>query len=128
MAEYEGVVLRPPGVGPTKVVDDPVELLWAYNPPPLKKGGTVLAGVGVLRTGEPLKRSADGKTWVKAAYADATALNYTATDATSEAKLINVILSGVINVNIPAITGTNAAALATALGGTYNAEFGYIKF
>lgn len=128
MAEYEGNVLRPPGVGATKTVANPEELLAAYNPAPLKKGGTVLAGVGVLRVGEPMKRSSDGKTWVKAAYADATALNYTATDATSEAKLINLIFGGVINAKVTAITSANAAALATALGGTYIAGFNYIKF
>src|SRR3954471_23421339 len=116
MAELEGNVLRPPGVGATKTVAPPEELLAAYSPPPLKKGGTVLAGVGVLRVGEPIKRSVDGKTWVVATYATATALNYTAVDATTEAKLINVILGGVVNANVTAIGAANAAALATSLG------------
>jgi hypothetical protein len=128
MAEFEGNVLRPPGVGVTKTVAPPEELLASYNPPPLKKGGTVLAGVGILRVGEPMKPSADGKTWVKAAYADAKALNYTAVDATSENRLINLIFGGVINVKVVAITAANATALATALGGTYIPNFGYLKF
>lgn len=128
MAEFEGNVLRPPGVGATKTVAPPEELLAAYNPPPLKKGGTVLAGVGVLRVGEPMKRSTNGKTWVKAAYADATALNYTAVDCTTEAHLVNLIFGGVVNVKVAAITATNAAALATALKGTYIPGFDYLKF
>jgi hypothetical protein len=126
--EYEGQVLRPPGTKSTATVAPPEELLAAYSPPPLQKGGTVLTGVGVLRVGEPIKRSVDGKTWVVATYATATALNRTATDATSEAKLINVVLGGVINVNVAAIGAANAAALATSLGGTYYPGFGYIKF
>lgn len=127
MAEYEGNVLRPPGVGATKTVDAPEELLAAYNPPPLKKGGTVKAGQGVLRVGEPLKRSVDGKTWVKAAAADAEALNYTATDATTEDRLVNIILSGVVNGNVAALKG-NEEDVATALGGKVIASFNYIQF
>lgn len=128
MAEFEGNVLRPPGFGPTKTFDAPEELLAATGNGYLQKGGTVLAGVGILRVGEPIKRSVDGKTWVKAAFADATALNRTAVDATAEAKLINVVLGGVVNVNVQAITAANAAALATALKGTYIPGFNYIKF
>jgi hypothetical protein len=128
MAEYEGNVLRPPGVGATKTVAPPEELLAAYNPPPLIKGGTVLAGAGTFRVGEPIKRSANGKTWVKAAFTDAQALNKTAVDATTEAHLINVVYGGVINVNVAAIGTSNAAALATALGGKYIVGFGYLKF
>lgn len=128
MAEFEGNVLRPPGVGPVKVVAAPEELIASYNPPPLIKGGTVLAGVGVLRVGEPMKRSADGKTWVKAAFADAQALNKTAVDVTAENHLINLVFGGVVNAKVAAITTTNAAALATALGGKYIPGFEYLKF
>lgn len=130
MAEFEGNVLRPPGVGATKVVAPPEELLFAYNPPPLKKGGTVKAGAGVLRVGEPLKLAADGKTYEKVAtpFTGVVGLNYTAVDATAEAKLVNIIFGGVINTKVLAITSANAVALATALGGVYNPTFGFIKF
>lgn len=130
MAEFEGNVLRPPGVGPTKTVANPEELLASYNPPPLKKGGTVKAGVGILRVGEPLKLAADGKTYDKVAtpFTGVIGLNYTAVDATTEDHLINIIMGGVINTKVLAITAANAPALATALGGTYYARFGYLKF
>jgi hypothetical protein len=128
MAEFEGNVLRPPGSGVTKTVAAPEELLASYNPPPLIKGGTVLSGVGIVRAGEPMKRSTDGKTWVKAAFADATALNKTAFDATNEAHLADLVFGGVVNVKVAAITAANAAALATALGGRYIPKFEYLKF
>jgi hypothetical protein len=128
MAELEGNVLRPPGFGPTKTFDAPEELLAQTGQGYLQKGGTVLAGVGILRVGEPIKRSSDGKTWIKASYGTATALNRTAVDATAENKLINVVLGGVVNARVQAITPTNAAALATALGGTYITGFDHIKF
>jgi len=127
-AEFEGDVLRPPGVGPERVVTAPEEIIASYNPPPLKKGGTVLAGVGIVRAGEPMKRSVDGKTWVKAAFADATAVNETACNATAEAHQINLLFGGVINAKVAAITATNAAALATALKGKYIPGFDYISF
>lgn len=130
MAEFEGNVLRPPGVGPVVSVANPEELLAATGQGLLKKGGTVKAGAGVLRTGEPLKLAADGKTYVKdvTPFSSTVALNYTAVDATTEDRLVNLIMGGVVNVNVSGIGASNASALATALGGTYYARFGYIKF
>lgn len=132
MAEFEGNVLRPPGVGATKTVAPPEELLAAYNPAPLKKGGTVQAGAGVLRVGEPMKRGGTGsKYWVKATAADLSdteALNYTAVDCTTEDHLINLIFGGVVNAKVAAIgNATKAGQIATALGGKYIPKFEYIR-
>lgn len=132
MAEYEGDILRPPGVGAPRTTEAPDEVLGAYSPRPLKKGGTVKAGVGVLRTGEPVKYDTASKSYVKSvltagAYDQVDAINYAAVDATSEDKLINVLFGGTINAKLPAIVG-NETALATALGGQYRAQFGYITF
>jgi len=129
MADYEGNVLRPPGVSEPTVVAGSEELLYAYNPPPLKKGGTVKAGVGVLRVGEPIKYDSASKTWVKATAADAEALNYKAVDATAEARLINVIFSAVVNTKVAALREqADLDALATQLGVKYDANYGFIQF
>lgn len=132
MAELEGNVLRPPGMGATKTVAPPEELLASYNPAPLKKGGTVQAGVGILRVGEPMKRGGTGnKFWVKATatdLADCEALNYTAVDCTTESHLINLIFGGVINAGVVAIGGaTKGAQIAAAMGGKYIPGFNYIR-
>lgn len=130
MAELEGNVLRPPGVGATKTVSPPEEILYSYSPPPLIKGGTVKAGKGIIRDGEPMKLEADGKTYEKVAtpFTNAVGVCKTAVDCTTEAHLINIIFGGTINAKVQAITAANAAALATALGGVYNARLGFIKF
>lgn len=129
MAEFEGNVLRPPGVGSIRSVLPPEELIASYNPPPLKKGGTVKAGVGVLRVGEAMARDSDG-TYKKAGanFSGVVALNETAVDCTTEAHLVNLIFGGVVTADVAAITAANGAALATALGGTYIDGFHYIKF
>lgn len=129
MAEYEGNVLRPPGMGAPRTVAAPEEIIASYNPPPTKKGGTVKAGVGVLRAGEPLKYDTGTKSYIKASsdYTDATCVNVTEVDCTSEDHLVNILFGGVINARVTAIK-TKEAALATALGGTYIPQFGYIKF
>ena len=129
--EYEGNVLRPPGMGAVKTVSAPEEALAAYNPPPLKKGGTVQAGAGVLRVCEPLKYDGSGylvkSVLTAGAYDQVDAVNVTAVDCTTEAHEVNVLFSGVINAKVAAVVG-NEDALATALGGTYNAQFGWIRF
>lgn len=128
MADYEGSVLRPPGFSAPKVVEGSEELLYAYNPAPTKKGGTVKAGAGVLRAGEPIKLDTDG-TWVKATELDAEALNYKAVDASNEDHLINVIFGGVVNATVSGMSDiADKTALATKLGGTYNEAYGFIKF
>lgn len=128
MASYEGDVLRPPGVSAPTVVEGSEELLYSTASLPLKKGGTVLAGVGVLKTGEPIKYDDATKTWVKAAVADAEALNYKGVDATAEGRLINVIFGGTVNTTVSGLASLDLAALATKLGGTYNADYGFLRF
>lgn len=126
--EYEGNVLRPPGMTSPIAFAPPEEILAAYSPDPVKKGGTVQAGAGVLRVGEPMKFDGAGYL-VKATstYADAVCVNVTATDCTTEAHEINVLFGGCINAKVAAIS-TKEAALATALGGRYISQFGYIIF
>jgi len=77
-----------------------------------------------------MRRQTTGNTklWEKCTYAQAQALSRNGVDATSEAKLVDLVLGGVINVNVPAILPANAAALATALGGVYYPTFEWIKF
>lgn len=131
VTEYEGNVLRPPGESAITTFVSPEEILAAYNPPPLKKGGTVKAGAGVLRVGEPLKYDSNGylvkSVLTAGAYDKVDAINVTAVDCTTEDHLVNVLFGGVINAKVAAITGSETG-LATALGGHYNAQFGWIKF
>jgi len=134
MAELEGNVLRPPGFGPTVTFDPPEELLASTGHGYVQKGGTIASGTGVIKVGDILKKGGTGnKFWVKATgVSDANALGFArnAVDATSEAKLINVVLSGTINCNVQALNGAslNMTTLATTLGGKYVPGFEYIIF
>lgn len=130
MAELEGNVLRPPGFGPTVTFDPVEELLASTGHGYVQKGGTVQAGQGVIRVGEPMIRGGAGnKYWVKSTAGACTAFARNAVDATSEAKLINVVLSGTINVNTQALTGTGATLAGNAaLNGKYVAGFEYFIF
>jgi len=93
MAELEGNVLRPPGFGPTVTFDPPEELLASTGHGYVQKGGTVVSGAGVFKVGELVKKGGTGnKFWVKATHSDAQGFVRNAVDATSEAKLINVVL------------------------------------
>jgi hypothetical protein len=134
MAELEGNVLRPPGFGPTVTFDHPEELLASTGHGYIQKGGTVAAGTGTYKVGEPVRRDTAGNNtlWIKATHSTAEGLVRNAVDATSEKKLINVVLSGAINTNIQAINGSGGsvvpATLATTLGGKYFPKFEYIIF
>lgn len=116
MAELEGNVLRPPGFGPTVTFDPVEELLASTGHGYVQKGGTVPSGQGIIRVGEPLIKGGTGnKFWIKGTLATATGFARNAVDATSEAKLVNVVLSGVINCNVQAINGATPGAGKTAL-------------
>lgn len=134
MAELEGNVLRPPGFGPTVTFDPVEELLASTGHGYIQKGGTVIAGTGQLKVGDIVKKGGTGnKFWVKATgVSDAAALGFVrnAVDATSEAKLINVVLSGAINCNVQALNGAalNMTTLAATLGGKYVPGLEYIIF
>jgi len=133
MAELEGNVLRPPGFGPTVTFDPPEELLASTGHGYVQKGGTVVSGAGVFKVGEPVRKGGTGnKFWIKATHSNAEGLVRNAVDATSEAKLINVVLSGAINANIQAINGSGGTVvpgtLATTLGGKYFPGLEYIIF
>lgn len=128
MASYEGDVLRPPGVSAPTVVEGSEELLYSTASLPLKKGGKVESGVGVLKTGEPIKFNTTTNSWVKATEEDAEALNYKATDATSEARLINVIFGATVNTKVSGLKELDLDALATQLGGKYDANYGFMRF
>lgn len=130
MAELEGNVLRPPGFGPTVTFDPPEELLASTGHGYVQKGGTVPSGQGIIRVGEPLIKGGTGnKYWVKSTASACTAFARNAVDATSENKLVNVVLSGTINVATQALTG-NGATLAgnAALNGKYIPTFEYFIF
>lgn len=127
MAEYEGNVLRPPGMGAIVTVVSPEEVLYSFANQ-VKKGGTAQAGAGVFKVGEPVKY--DGSGYIVKASAsptDAVGVNVTAVDCTTEAHELNVLFGGVVNAKVSGIVGKETV-LATALGGIYNSTLGYIKF
>jgi hypothetical protein len=138
MAELEGNVLRPPGFGPTVTFDPVEELLASTGHGYVQKGGTVQSGQGIIRVGEVMKRGGTGnKYWVKATGTnDASAAGFArnAVDATSENKLINVVLSGTINCNVQALNGGTPGAAKTnlnantGLNGKYVDGFDYFIF
>ena len=129
MATLEGNVLRPPGFGPTVTFDPPAELLASTGHGYVQKGGTLVQN-GEYRVGEPVRRVTTGnlKRWEKTTFANAQGLIRNAVDTTDGEKLGNIVLSGAVNANVPAILPANGAALATALGGKYFPHFEYIIF
>jgi hypothetical protein len=139
MAELEGNVLRPPGLGPTVTFDPPEELLASTGHGYVQKGGT-LAVNGVYRVGEPVIQTgatsaAGDKIWVKSTRALCTGFVRTAVDTTGGQKLANIVLSGTINCNVQALSaGTyNATTKSdlngnTALKGRYVDHLAYFIF
>ena len=136
MASREGDVLFAPGYTKgTEVKGD--ELLYSYDGL-LQKGVTLVANQGVLEVGTPLEYVSGSKKYQKAtAAANVKGFLRIAVDTgTSGAvsKLANIVLGGTIRYSVvPASTGvndnaTNRDAMVAALNGTYNAQFGFIKF
>jgi hypothetical protein len=127
MAELEGNVLRPPGFGPTVTFDPVEELLASTGHGYVQKGGTVPSGQGIVRVGEPLIKGGTGnKFWVKGTTANAVAFARNAVDATSENKLVNVVLSGTINCNVQALNGGTPGAAKAALNGNAGLNGKYV--
>lgn len=132
MAELEGNVLRPPGFGPTVTFDPVEELLASTGHGYVQKGGTLVQN-GVYEVGQPVKKGGSGnKFWVKATHSDVEGFVRNAVDTTSEVKLANIVLSGVINCDVKAINGSGGTVvpttLATTLGGRYISTFKYLIF
>lgn len=130
-----GNVLKVPGTsgkGPT--TDD--EILYSYAKF-TQKGLTLLKDNGVLKTGTVLKVSGTAKKYTGAAAADATVVGILRkdVDTVGEDKLGNVVLSGIVKGSKLKYTddqdgldSTQLGALATKLGGKYNAVFDFISF
>lgn len=133
MASREGNVILAPGYTKgTEVKSD--ELLYSYTHL-LQKGVTLVPNQGVLEVGTPLEYVSGSKKYQKAtAPAKVVGFLRIAVDTTDPAKLANIVLGGEVKYSvIPAVTSvndnaTNRDAMVAALNGTYNAQFGYIKF
>lgn len=140
MASREGNVILAPGYTRGTEVK-PVEILYSMNPSPFQKGCTLLPNQGVLEAGTPLEYDAASKKYRRAtAAANVKGFLRLAVDTSDPMKLGNIVLGGVIRLSaIPATTGVtdgtvtngiaaNLAATATALNGSINTQFGFLKF
>jgi hypothetical protein len=126
----QGNVILAPGYSSTSV-PNPAELLYSERGL-LQKGVTLVPNQGVLETGTPLEYDTATKRYKKAtAAANVVAFVRLSVDTSDPAKLASVVFAGTIKAGvIPSIVGVsdNLATLATAIGGKYNAQLGYIKF
>lgn len=132
MVEYEGNVLRPPGVGPETQQPD-VEELLASTVGYTQKGGTVESGAGVLEVGTPVTFNGTSGFWEKVddvAAGQVQGFVRNAVDVTTEDKLINVVVKGTIKTAVRGLTGVDAEDLATSIGGGARVipAFGWLTF
>jgi len=130
MASRQGNVILAPGYSSTSV-PDPKELL--YSEVGLRQHGvTLVPNQGVLETGTPLEYDSATKRYKKAtAAANVVAFVRISVDTSDPAKLASVVFAGTIKaavIPVIASVSNDLAALATALGGKYNAQLGYISF
>lgn len=129
MASYEGDVIRAPGFEQVTAAAEP-EILYSYTGL-LQKGGTLKPGTGVYPAGTALKFDAATKRYEKAtAAADTVGFVRISVDSgavTDIPKQAVIVFGGVLKAQY--ITGVTAnAALATALGGSFNTERQFLKF
>lgn len=127
MAEYEGNVLRPPGVS-TPVFNPDVEELLGSAVGYTQKGGTVEAGIGILEVGTPVKFNGTSGYWEKATASDVEGFVRHAVDATSEDMLINVVLKGTIKKSVKGLALFDWSTAATTLNGREIDAFGWFTF
>lgn len=129
MASREGNVILAPGFTRGTEVKS-VEILYSTEGL-LQKGVTFVPDSGVLEAGTPLAYDAASHKY-RAATTAAETVGFVriAVDTAAPAKLGNVVLAGVVNTKVLPANAVTAdlVALATALGGTYNAQYGFIKF
>jgi hypothetical protein len=135
MASREGNVILAPGFTRGPEVKSK-ELMYSMEGL-LQKGVTLKPNDGVYEVGTLLAYDNATKKYRRATTAAETVgFLRIASDTSDPAKLGNVVLGGVVKAatvaaaNPGALTAdaTALTALATALNGTYNAQFGYIKF
>ena len=139
MASREGNVILAPGFSRGTEVKQK-EILYSMEGL-LQKGVTLKPNSGVLEAGTPLQYDSATKKYVVAtAAANVVGFLRIATDTADPQKLGNIVLGGVVRLSaIPATAGVtdgtvtngvaaNLAAMVTALNGTLNLQFGYIKF
>lgn len=136
MADYEGNVLRVPGVSdPTWNPD--VEELLASTVGYSQFGGTVAQATtgnatgnptNVLLVGQPVKYDSTAKKWVVATAADVQGFVRNAVDTTSGDMLIDIVYKGTIKLSVSGLKGAVVATLAATLGGRVNAAYGYLTF
>lgn len=98
-----------------------------------QKGVTLKSGQGVLLEGTPLAYDSSTKRYVKAAAAaDVAGFLRLAVDTgasvSDQNKLGNIVLGGYVKTAAIPLGSLVLAEVATALGGTVNAQFGYLKF
>lgn len=134
MASREGNVIRAPGYTKgTAVV--PEELMYSMVGV-RQKGVTLKPNSGVYPAGTPLQYDSGTKKYVYAT-ADANVVGFLriASDTADPAKLGNIVLAGSVKSAqvTAAMTALGAgtltlAGMASALGGKYNAQYGFIQF
>jgi hypothetical protein len=134
MVAREGNVLKVPGTSGTPEVKGD-EILGSYARF-TQKGLTLKANSGVLEAGTLLKASTTAKKYD--GVADATGISGTVgilrkgVDTTGQDRLANYVRSGIVKAGKlkyasgAAVASADYAAVATALGGTYDAIHGYI--
>lgn len=142
MAELEGNVLRPPGVGPEIRTDD-VEELLASTVGYTQKGGTLEAdatggqnGDGVLEVGTPLKFNATSGYWEEATVTAGTPVAGSvegflrnAVDIANEDKLINIVVKGTIKLAVRGLEGIDGDDLAGSItGARVIPAYGWLTF
>lgn len=130
----EGNVILAPGFTQKDTVK-PTEIFYSMVGR-LVKGCTLDVGQGTLQAGTPLEYAAGEKNYI-AATADANAVGFLMHDVETGVtgdtpKLANIVLGGEIKTSaIPLAYATpdlTVAGIATALGGTVNTQFGFLKF
>lgn len=136
MAEYEGNVLRPPGMGTERWNPD-VEELLASTVGYSQYGGTVAQNTtgnatdnpaNVLLVGQPMKYDDTSKKWVVATGIDVQAFNRNAVDTSDGDHLINLVWKGTIKLSVSGLKGADVNALATTLNGKVDPAYGYLTF
>lgn len=136
MVEYEGSVLRPPGVG-TESQQPEVEELLGSTVGYTQKGGTIASGTGVLKVGAPVKFNTGTGYWEKSTIAagsttagEIEGFVRHAVDATSEAKLINVVVKGTIRLAVEGLDSVDVDDIVDGVGGgaRLTPAFGWLTF
>ena len=135
MANNEANVLRVPGVsGPTTPTNAP-EILGSYAKF-TQKGLTIKSGAGVLKAGTLLKLSGTANKYTGATATSDTIVGVLRkeVDATSEDKLGNYVVSGLVKTSElrfadgTVLTSGEVATVATALSGRVDTIHGYMSF